>query len=88
MPRKVYQVIMKDEWNNLYCLGFFNTLEEALPEVNEWLSTYDTTIDEIFEYPSTFSMCFDQDIEVEDGQNCVYLRGFILDKDKIKEVLK
>ena len=29
MPRKVYQVIM----------------QEALPEVNEWLSTYDTTID-------------------------------------------
>ena len=77
---KKYQVIMQDEYNNLYHIGFYDKLSDALPDVNDWLSTYNTKIDEIEEYPSTFNTCFDRDIEVEDGENVVYLRGFIFDE--------
>ena len=34
-------------------------------------------LDRLVEYPSTFSMCFDRIIDVEEG--CVQVRGFIKD---------
>jgi hypothetical protein len=84
---KIYQVIMQDEYNNLYNIGFFDNLQDALPEINEWLSVYGTTIDELSEYPSTVDMCFDREIEVEDGGNYVYLRGFIFDKKALENII-
>lgn len=77
MEIKKYQVIMQDEYNNLYHIGFYDKLSDALPDVNDWLSIYNTKIDEIEEYPSTYSNCFDKDIEIEDEEIVVYLRGFI-----------
>ena len=69
---------MQDEWDNLYHLGFFHNLKDAIPEVNSWLTTYNIEIDELSEYPSTFGMCFDRELEVEDSY--VHIRGFIFDK--------
>lgn len=77
-----YEVIIQDEWNNLYQIGFYNTLKEALPDVNDFLKTYDVKLDEIKEYPSTFGMCFDMEIETKD-ENVVMVRGFILDWENI-----
>lgn len=77
-----YEVIIQDEWNNLYQIGFYNTLNEALPDVNDFLETYDVKLDEIKEYPSTFGMCFDTEIETKD-ENIVMVRGFILDWENI-----
>jgi hypothetical protein len=69
---------MQDEWDNLYHLGFFHNLKDAIPEVNSWLSTYNIEIDELSEYPSTFGMCFDIELEADDAY--VHIRGFIFDK--------
>lgn len=77
-----YEVIIQDEWNNLYQIGFYNTLMEALPDVNDFLKTYDVKLDEIKEYPSTFGMCFDTEIETKD-ENTVMVRGFILDWENV-----
>ena len=80
----IYQVIMQDEYNNLFCLGFYSNLDDAIPDVNDWLSAYSITIDEITEYPSTFGMCFDREIEVDDGESVVYLRGFVYDEEVLR----
>ena len=76
---KKYQVIIQDEWNNLYHIGFYDNLSDAIPDVNDWLQSYEVSIDELDEYPSTFSMCFDREIEVYDGESVIYIRGFIFD---------
>lgn len=76
MEEKKYQVIMQDEYNNLYHLGFYENLKESIDDVNAWLEIYDVSIDELVEYASTFCMCFDRDIETPDG-TWVMVRGFI-----------
>lgn len=74
---KKYEVFIQDEWNNLWLVGFYDNLEDAIPEVNEFLTTYDVRIDEIKEYPSTFGSCFDKEVETSDGE-IIMIRGFIL----------
>lgn len=71
-----YQVIIQDEWNNLFHLGFYDKLEDSLDDINGFLAAYDVSIDELYEYPSTFSSCFDKEIEVDDC-TVIYVRGFI-----------
>lgn len=73
---KKYEVIIQDEWNNLYQIGFYDKLEDALPDVNDFLEAYDVEIQELIEYPSTFGMCFDTEIETKD-ENTVMIRGFV-----------
>ena len=82
----IYQVIIQDEWNNLYHIGFYNRLEDSLKDVNDWLKPYNQQIDEIKEYPSTFNMCFDKEIECDEGY--LYVRGFIFAKEELLEELK
>lgn len=74
---KKYEVFIQDEWNNIYLVGFYDNLEDAIPEVNEFLETYDMKIDELKEYPSTFGLCFDKEVETPNGE-IVMVRGFIL----------
>lgn len=35
-----YEVIFQDEYNNLYQLGYYNTLEEAQKDINEEIKGY------------------------------------------------
>lgn len=74
---KRYIVFIQDEWNNLYWIGEFNDLSKAVPEVNEWLETYNVKIDSLEEYVSTFGLAFDKEIETED-ESIIMVRGFIL----------
>lgn len=76
MEHKRYLVIMQDEWNNLYYMGEYKELIDALPDINDFLEAYDIKLDELNEYPSTFGMCFDKDIETNSG--FVMVRGFVL----------
>lgn len=76
-----YIVFMQDIWNNLYWVGEFDNLEDAIPKINDTLSGYGVSIDELKEYPSTFSMCFDTEIEIDENET-IMIRGFILDKDE------
>ena len=75
---KKYEVIIQDEWNNLYQIGFYDKLEDAIPEINDFLSVYEVEITELVEYPSTFGTCFDTEIETKD-ENIIMIRGFVLD---------
>lgn len=75
---KKYLVFTQDEWNNLYYMGTYDDLKDAIPDVNNWLSVYDIQINELEEYPSTFGMCFDKEIETKDEQ-FLMVRGFILE---------
>ena len=80
---KKYEVIMQDEWNNLYLMGFYDDLSEAIPDINEWLSIYDVKIDKLEEHASTFNSAFDLDIgmmyEDRDDLIGIMVRGFIFE---------
>ena len=73
---KKYQVIIQDEYNNLYHIGFYDILDDAIPDINDFLETYDISIKELKEYPSTFGMCFDTELEVDEA-NTIMIRGFV-----------
>lgn len=74
---KKYLVIFQDEFNNLYLLGKYDDLKDAVPDVNDYLEQYNTKIDEITEYPSTFEMAFDMEIENPEEEH-IMVRGFII----------
>ena len=80
MSRKRYIVFMQDEYNNLYWIGEYKNLSSAIPDINEWLKIYNVSIDELTEYPSTFNMCFDKEIETP-NEEIVMVRGFILEEE-------
>ena len=82
---KIYQVIMQDEYNNLFLLGFYKDLKDSIKDINDWLEVYNVSIDELGEYPGTFEPSFDREIEVEEEGCCVYVRGFILNEGALKE---
>lgn len=91
---KIYEVFIQDEWNNNYLIGFYKSLDKAVPDVNEFLkSSYniEITTDDLKEYPSTFETCFDTHLDniFEDNEDLagVMIRGFILD-DSIFNNLK
>lgn len=81
---KRYEVIMQDEWNNLYRLGEYKELKDSIEDINGFLSVYDVTIKEedLKEYASTFGGTFDLDIgmmyEDRDDLVGIMVRGFIL----------
>lgn len=87
---KIYEVIMQDEYNNLYQLGFYKNLKDAVPDINDWLTAYDVSIkeDDLNEYVSTFSSAFDLDIgmlfEDNDDVSGVMVRGFVLTPEHLK----
>ena len=88
MILKKYEVVFVDEYNNWYLVGFYDTLEEAEKDVNDYLLQYkdeetnkplmfgdDTALGRLVEYPSTCGNCFDKIIDVPEG--CIEVRGFI-----------
>ncbi len=80
MEIKKYIVFIQDEWNNNTLIGFYNNLKDAIPEINEYLfDCYEVKIDELEEYASTFGYCFDKDVEIDNGDSSVMIRGFILE---------
>lgn len=89
-----YQVIMQDEYDNLYLLGLYASLEDARKDVNDWLAAYDEDgveyleEGELSEYASTFGSCFDREVEwkgEDGGPGCVMIRGFALSAKSLKE---
>lgn len=84
---KLYQVIFQDEWNNLTLLGFYRDLDKATEDINDVLSAYGKSVKcgDVQEYMSTFGTVFDT--EIEDDQNCLMIRGFILDDEDVKRCL-
>ena len=79
MQDKKYIVFTQDEWNNNYLMGFYDNLDDAIPDINDWLEIYDLELEkgDLVEYPSTFGTVFDKELETED-ETVLMIRGFIL----------
>lgn len=83
----LYEIMMQDEYNNLYLLGFYELLDDAIEDINDFISAYyeDGAIPlekgDLAEYASTFGACFDREIEWKNEDDCpgsIMIRGFIL----------
>lgn len=83
----LYEVMMQDEYNDLYLLGFYESLDDAIEDINGFISVYDEDgaipikKGDLAEYASTFGSCFDREIEWKNEDNCpgsIMIRGFIL----------
>lgn len=90
---KIYQVIYQDEYDNLILLGFYNKLEDAIPDINSELEEFDVSITEedLKSHPGTLGEVFDLDIAMlfddRDDVPFVKIRGFIFDKEYLmKEI--
>ena len=79
MQDKKYIVFTQDEWNNNYLMGFYDDLDDAIPDINDWLEIYNLKLEkgDLAEYPSTFGTVFDKELETED-EAVLMVRGFIL----------
>lgn len=85
-PATAYQVMMQDEYDNLYLLGLYASLDDAIPDVNGFIEGYDGAKPfgpgDLAEYAGTFGPCFDREVEWDDEDECpgcVMVRGFALD---------
>lgn len=90
----MYEVIMQDEYGNLYLLGFYGSLDDSIDDINGFLGAYedDGAIPlekgDLAEYASTFGTCFDREIEWENEEDCpgtIMVRGFVLSAKNAKE---
>ena len=79
MQDKKYIVFTQDEWNNNYLMGFYDDLDDAIPDINDWLEIYNLKLEkgDLAEYPSKFGTVFDKELENED-ETVLMVRGFIL----------
>lgn len=83
----LYEIVMQDEYDNLYLLGFYESLDDAIEDINDFISAYyeDGAIPikrgDLAEYASTFGACFDREVEWKNEDDCpgsIMIRGFIL----------
>ena len=90
----LYEVMMQDEYDNLYLLGFYRSLDDAVGDVNGFLAAYEDDgavpleKGDLAEYASTFGTCFDREVEWRDEGDCpgtVMVRGFILSAKAVAE---
>ena len=90
----LYEVVMQDEYNNLYLLGFYESLDDAIEDINDFIGAYDDDgaipleKGDLAEYASTFGTCFDREIEWENEEDCpgtIMVRGFILSAKSVGE---
>ena len=90
----MYEVMMQDEYDNLYLLGFYESLDDALEDINDFIGAYDDDgaipleKGDLAEYASTFGTCFDREIEWENEEDCpgtIMVRGFILSAKSVGE---
>ena len=90
----MYEVVMQDEYDNLYQLGFYESLDDAIDDINGFLGAYEDDgvvplkKGDLAEYASTFGACFDRPVEWEnedDCPGCIMVRGFILSAKSVGE---
>ena len=83
----LYEIVIQDEYNDFYLLGFYESLDDAIEDINGFISVYDEDgaiplkNGDLAEYASTFGACFDREIEWKNEDDCpgsVKIRGFIL----------
>lgn len=81
---KKYQIMLQDIWNNLYEIGYYDSLEEALVDINNELEAYNTSVSletlQTAEHNSPYGggldvILYENDDE-EDG-DVIQIRGFL-----------
>lgn len=89
--KKIYQVFIQDEYNNLWMVGFFNNLDDAGKEINKnHLPKNYRKLQkgDIGEYPTMTSWSFDRELTSKDESESIYIRGFIFDREKVQKTLE
>ena len=90
----LYEVMMQDEYDNLYLLGFYESLDDSIEDINGFIGAYDDDgaiplkKGDLAEYASTFGSCFDREIEWKHEEDCpgtIMVRGFILSAKSVGE---
>ena len=90
----LYEVMMQDEYDNLDLLGFYESLDDSIEDINGFIGAYDDDgaiplkKGDLAEYASTFGSCFDREIEWEHEEDCpgtIMVRGFILSAKSVGE---
>nr|DAR19805.1 MAG TPA: hypothetical protein [Bacteriophage sp.] len=90
----LYEVVMQDEYDNLYLLGFYGSLDDSIDDINTFIGAYDDERAIPFKkgdlalHESTLGACFDRQVEWEDENDCpgdVWVRGFALSAKSVKE---
>lgn len=90
----LYEIVMQDEYDNLYLLGFYQSLDDAIEDINGFIGAYDDDgaipfkKGDLAEYASTFGTCFDREIEWENEGDCpgtLMVRGFAFSARSVKE---
>ena len=84
---KKYQVILQDEYNNLYMVGFYNELDDSVEELNKYLDVYGVKLNkgDLREYPGTYDNRFDLNLsdifEGNEEVEGIMIRGFIYEEE-------
>lgn len=86
----LYQVIFEDEYFNLYEVGWYENLDDAIDDINKfiWVDVFKLQKGDLSVYPSTFGYAFDtciydvaltrhEEEELMDFQGGEMIRGFI-----------
>lgn len=90
----LYEVMMPDEYDNLYLLGLYESLDDAIEDINGFIGMYDDDgaipleKGDLAEYASTLGTRFDREIEWENEEDCpgaIMIRGFILSAKSVGE---
>ena len=82
-----YQVILQDEYNNLYMVGFYDDLDDSIEELNKYLDIYDVELKkgDLRVYKGVYDDRFDLDLcdifEDKEDVRGVMIRGFIYEED-------
>ena len=92
---ELFQIIIQDEWNNLYEIGFYSHLETALPDINQFLKIYGVEIKPgmLQVLAGTMGPVFDTNLEdlfpeKEEDLAGISIRGFIHDFDEVMKRLE
>lgn len=98
---KVYEVFIIDNWNNIYLIGWYKDLDDAIEGINDHITNdkYKLEKGDLKEYPSTFNNCFDTSVydiyqsknsdDEIDYEDDIQIRGFIFNSlELIKEIIK
>lgn len=80
---KKYQVILQDEYNNLYMVGFFDELDDSIEEINKYLDIYEVQLKkgDLKIHTNTYGKGFDTELsdlfEGNEKVEGIMIRGFI-----------
>lgn len=94
---KAYEVIVNDEWENNYQIGFYNSLDnkDLLNEINSYfkdkvlidengekIEKFELKPGDLKEYVSTYGECFNKNFNFSD-ETFIKVYGFIYDLDSL-----